>query len=64
MPVDFAHRTTVNLMAVLAIMLLGAVVWLTMSYISESRRLERCVGSGRRDCYVVSDPQAGRALDR
>ena len=59
-PVDYEHRTTVNLMAVIAILLLGAGVWLTMNYISESRRLDRCVGTGRRDCFVVPDPQSGR----
>lgn len=51
--VDYEHRTTVNLMAVIAIMLIGAGIYLTVNYISESHKLERCVSTGRRDCFVV-----------
>ena len=57
-PVDYHHRTTVNLMAIIAILLVGAGMYLTINYITESRRLERCVGSGRHDCFVVPDAQA------
>ena len=57
-PVDYHHRTTVNLMAIIAILLVGAGMYLTINYITESRRLERCVGSGRHDCFPVPDPQA------
>ncbi len=55
-PVDYEHRTTVNLLALIAIMLLAAVIYWTASAISERQKLERCVGSGRRDCFVVPAP--------
>ena len=55
--VDCQHRTRVNLLAVIAITLLGAGIYLTMHYISETRQTERCVDTGRRDCFSVPDPQ-------
>ena len=54
--VDYEHRTTVNLMAVIAIILLAAGLYWTAHNISESRKLERCVSSGRRDCFLAPDP--------
>ena len=55
-PVDYEHRTTVNLLAVIAILLLGAVFYWTANAINERQKLERCIGSGRRDCFVVPAP--------
>ena len=52
---DYGHRTTVNLMAVIASMLLAAGLYWTVNLISERQKLERCVSQGRRDCFVVPD---------
>lgn len=54
-PVNYEHRTTVNLMAAIAILLLAAGIYWTFNLISERQKLERCVGQGRRDCFVVPD---------
>ncbi|MBV1701646.1 MAG: hypothetical protein KGQ46_07470 [Hyphomicrobiales bacterium] len=47
---DYEHQTTVNLIAVIVIMVLGAaILWFGFA-ITSNRATERCLESGRHDC--------------
>ena len=60
-PVDYGHRTTVNLIAVVAIMLVGAGLYWMFSTLDQRRKLEHCVGLGRRDCFAFPAQPGGIA---
>ena len=48
-PVDYAHRTTVNLVAAIAVLVLGGCLLWIFHGLDEHRKLERCVSAGRKD---------------
>ena len=60
-PVDYQHRTTVNLIAVIAVMLVGAGLYWMFNAFEQRRKLEHCVGIGRRDCFAFPAQPGGIA---
>lgn len=52
-PVDYAHRTTVNLAAVIAVLVLGGCLLWIINGLEANRKLERCVQAGRKDCAAI-----------
>lgn len=52
-PVDYAHRTTVNLAAVIAVLVLGGCLLWIFNALEANRKLERCVQAGRKDCAAI-----------
>ena len=57
-PVDYAHRSTVNLVAVIAVLVLGGCLLWIFNGLEAQRKLERCVQAGRKDCAALPG-QAG-----
>lgn len=57
--IDYEHRTTVNLMAVIAIMLLGAGSYWLFHTLDQRRKLELCLAAGRRDCFALPAQPGG-----
>jgi mannose/fructose-specific phosphotransferase system component IIA len=55
-PVDYAHRTRVNIIAGLSITVLLALFTWSMLWMAESERMQRCIASGRRDCEKLDIP--------
>ncbi len=52
------HRTFVNLLAGVAVLMLAiASIWL-MGFLDEKRKIEACIEAGRRDCLQRFDPSA------
>ena len=56
---DYKRRTTVNLVAVIALLVLGGVLYWALDLIDRQRKLERCVATGRRDCGGQLAPTRG-----
>jgi hypothetical protein len=57
--VDYRHRTAVNLMAAIALLVIAiAVVW-TVNLLDERRKTERCLASGRRNCTEIEAAPRG-----
>ena len=59
--VDYHHRDTVNLIAVIAIMLVGACLYWIFTTTDQRRKLELCVGAGRKDCFALPAQPGGVA---
>ncbi len=60
---DDDHRTRTNLYAAVAVLLIAIAAFLVFNRLDEQRKLQRCVDSGRRDCFAVPTPptpQGGR----
>jgi len=53
------HRTFVNLMAAIAVLVLAIAAFWVMKTLDERRKLENCLSSGRRDCLEWIEPAAG-----
>ena len=52
------HRTFVNLVAAIAMLVLAiAAIWL-LGFLDEKRKIEACAEAGRRDCLQRFDPSA------
>jgi len=52
------HRTFVNLVAAIAVLVLAiAAIWL-LNFLDEKRKIQACVEAGRRDCLQRFDPSA------
>jgi hypothetical protein len=52
------HRTFVNLVAAIAILVLAiAAIWL-LGFLDQKRRIQACLEAGRRDCLQQFDPAA------
>jgi hypothetical protein len=52
------HRTFVNLVAAIAILILAiSMIWL-LGFLDEKRKLQACIEAGRRDCLQKFDPTA------
>lgn len=58
-PVDYVHRTTVNLVAVIAVLVLGGCLLWILHGLDAHRKLERCLSAGRKDCATFA-AQPGR----
>ena len=56
---DYPRRTTVNLAAVIALLVLGALLYWALDLIDRQRKLERCLNTGRRDCGDQLSPTRG-----
>lgn len=56
---DYKRRTTVNLVAVIALLVLGGILYWAVDLIDRQRKLERCIGTGRRDCGEPLAPTRG-----
>ena len=56
---DYAHRTTINLVAAIALIVLGGVLFWAIDLIDRQRKLERCLNTGRRDCGQTLAPPRG-----
>jgi hypothetical protein len=52
---DYERRTTINLVAVIALLILGGVLYFAIDLIDRQRKLERCLSTGRRDCGQTID---------
>lgn len=61
---DYAHRTTVNLVAGVAVLVLAIVLVVAMNLLDNQRRMQRCVDSGRRDCFAVPTPPVAQGAPR
>ncbi len=56
---DYDQRNTANLVALTVLLVLTiALVWIVMAF-DERRRIERCIGSGRKDCLQIEAPARG-----
>ena len=53
---DYAHRRTVNLVAAIALLVLAIILVAAMNMLDNQRKMQRCVDSGRRDCFAVPTP--------
>ncbi len=52
------HRTFVNLVAAIALLILAiSMAWL-LGFLDEKRKLTACIEAGRRDCLQKFDPAA------
>ncbi len=52
------HRTFVNLVAAIAILILAiAAIWL-IGFLDDKRKIQACLEAGRRDCLQRFDPAA------
>lgn len=58
-PVDYAHRTTVNLVAAIAVLVIGGCLLWIFHALDAQRKLERCASAGRKDCAAFP-AQPGR----
>ena len=56
--IDYQHRTTVNLIAAVALLVLMIGLAWTFLAFDERRKLERCLNSGRRDCLQLTSTPA------
>ena len=57
--VDYRHRTAVNLVAAIALLVIAiAVVW-TINLLDERRKTERCLASGRHNCTQIETAPRG-----
>jgi len=61
---DYAHRKLVNLVAAIALLTLGIVFVVAMNMIDNQRKLQRCVDSGRRDCFSIPTAPPAQGTQR
>ncbi len=61
---DYAHRRTVNLVAAVTLLVLAIIVVVAMNMLDEQRRMQRCVDSGRRDCFAIPTPPVAQGVQR
>ena len=59
---DYSHRTLVNLLGVIMLLVYGLALAWTMVAISDYLKLERCLSSGRRECRTFVAPPRGEVL--
>lgn len=60
---DYSHRATVNLVAAIAILLIAVALVFAMNMLDAQRKTQRCIDSGRRDCFAIpTAPAAQGAL--
>jgi len=61
---DYAHRKLVNLVAAIAILVLAIILVVAMNMLDNQRRMQRCVDSGRRDCFAIPTPPVAQGTQR
>jgi hypothetical protein len=61
---DYAHRRLVNLVAAIALLALGIIFVIVMNMIDNERKLQRCVDSGRRDCFAIPTAPPAQGTQR
>lgn len=61
---DYAHRRTVNLAAAIAVLVLAIIVIVAMNMLDEQRKKQRCLDSGRRDCFAIPTPPIAQGVQR
>ena len=61
---DYAHRKLVNLVAAIAILVLAIILVVAMNMLDNQRKMQRCVDSGRRDCFPIPTPPAAQGAQR
>ena len=61
---DYSHRATVNLVAAIVILIIAALLVVAMNMIDSQRKLQRCVDSGRRDCFAIQTPPIAQGTPR
>ncbi len=52
------HRTFVNLVAAITVLVLAIVAVRLLGFLDDSRKIQACVEAGRRDCLQRFDPSA------
>jgi hypothetical protein len=55
-PTDYSHRSRVNLIAGIAIVVLIAIVWGTVKLFVDHEKLDACIAEGRRNCIDLDVP--------
>ena len=61
---DYAHRKVVNLVAAIAILVLAIILVVAMNMLDNQRKMQRCVDSGRRDCFSIPTPPVAQGVQR
>lgn len=61
---DYAHRNLVNLVAAIALLVLAIVFIVAINMIDNQRKLQRCVDSGRKDCFRIETPPVAQGTPR
>ncbi len=61
---DYAQRKMVNLVAAIAVLVLAIVLVVALNLIDNQRRMQRCVDSGRRDCFAIPTPPVAQGTPR
>lgn len=61
---DYAHRDMVNLVAAISLLAIAIVSVVAMNMIDSQRKTQRCVDSGRRDCFSIPTPPVAQGSDR
>ena len=61
---DYAHRKLVNLVAAIAILVLAIILIVAMNMLDNQRKMQRCVDSGRRDCFAIPTPPVAQGVQR
>ena len=52
------HRTFVNLVAAIAILVLAIAAFWLLGFLDDKRKVQACLEAGRRDCLQRFDPAA------
>jgi len=61
---DYAHRKMVNLVAAIALLVLAIILVVAMNMLDNQRKMQRCVDSGRRDCFAIPTPPVAQGVQR
>ena len=61
---DYAHRNMVNLVAAIALLVIAIGLVVALNMIDNQRKLQRCVDSGRRDCFAIPTPPVAQGAAR
>lgn len=61
---DYAHRRLVNLVAAITVLVLAVILVVAMNMLDDQRKKQRCVDSGRRDCFAIPTPPIAQGVQR
>ena len=61
---DYAHRNAVNLVAAIALLVIAIILVVALNMIDAQRKLQRCVDSGRKDCFAIPTPPVAQGAPR
>ncbi len=62
--IDYSHRRVVNLVGAIALLVLAIIVVVVMNMLDNQRKMQRCVDSGRRDCFAIPTPPVAQGVQR